>query len=183
MDPKTGSSSKATHASGSTIDGSAIQESRSISAPLRFPMISATLAQQLHQGVSQQIRDLQETIRQQQVSSQKVSVSGNQSTVVVSSPGSVVSKPTTSTPSYSSAKAECFTYKVKIINPVKKSEVIVRHLHNFSTKFTSVTELHVKLIDEFKEQVPDSIEFNVGYYDGSQQAKMWLVNSDDIKMW
>ena len=137
-------------------------------------MISATLAQQLHQGVSQQIRDLQETIRQQQVSSQKVS-SGNQSTVVVSSPGSVVSKPTTSTPSYSSAKAERFTYKVKIINSVKKSEVIVRHLHNFSTKFTSVTELRVKLIDEFKEQVPDSIEFNVGYYDGSQQAKMWLV--------
>ena len=177
MDSKTGSSSKATHAS-----GSANQESRSTSVPLRFPVISATLAQQLHQGVSQQIRDLQETIRHQQVPSQKVSVSGNKSTVVVSSPGSVVSKPTTSTPVYSSAKAERFTYKVKIINPVKKSEVIVRHLHNFSTKFTSVTELRVKLINEFKEQVPDSIEFNVGYYDGSQQAKMWLVNSDDIKM-
>ena len=95
-------------------------------------MISATLAQQLHQGVSQQIRDLQETICQQQVSSQKVSVSGNQSTAIVSSPGSVVSKPTT----YSFAKAERFTYKVKIINPVKKSDVIVRQLHNFSTSVT-----------------------------------------------
>ena len=70
-------------------------------------------------------------------------------------------------------------YKVKIINPTNKSDVIVRHLHNCSSKFTSVTEIRIKLIEEFKEHVPDCMDFNIGYYDGSQQV--WLVISEDIK--
>ncbi len=101
------------------------------------------------------------------------SAHGNQSTVVVSSPGAVINRPTTSTPY---AQAENFSYKVKIINPIKKSENIIRHLLTFCTKFVSVTELRVKLIDEFKEQVPDSLDFNVRYYEGCPQVKMWLVN-------
>lgn len=142
-------------------------------------MISASQAQQLHHGVSQQIRNLQETIRRQSSQNTEVSAGGNQSTVIVSSPGAVINRPTTSTPY---AQAENFAYKVKIINPVKKSEFIIRHLHNISIKFVSVTELRVKLIDEFKEQVPDSLDFNVGYYEGSPQVRMWLVNSDDVEM-
>ncbi len=130
-------------------------------------MISASQAQQLHHGVSQQIRNLQETIRRQSSQNTEVSAGGNQSTVIVSSPGAPY------------AQAENFAYKVKIINPVKKSEFIIRHLHNISIKFVSV---RVKLIDEFKEQVPDSLDFNVGYYEGSPQVRMWLVNSDDVEM-
>ena len=33
---------------------------------------------------------------------------------------------------------------------------------------------------EFGEQVPSQLDFSVGYYDGSQQAKTWLVTRDDL---
>ena len=44
------------------------------------------------------------------------------------------------------AKAPSYSYKVKIINPSKKSDVSVRHLHDHSEKVESVTALRVKLI-------------------------------------
>ncbi len=74
-----------------------------------------------------------------------------------------------------------YTYKVKIINPNKKSDVIVRHFNRFTSKFESVTEARIKLIEEFREQVPNTVDFAVGYFDGSQQAKTWLVTSDDLQ--
>ena len=71
---------------------------------------------------------------------------------------------------------------MKIINPLKKSEVICRHLHGFSSKFDSVTAIRIKLIDELGDQVPEKFDFNVGYYEGKQQAKIWLVSTEDLKM-
>ena len=49
-------------------------------------------------------------------------------------------------------------------------------------KFDSVTAIHVKLIDELGDQVPDKVDFNVGYYEGKQQAKIWLVSREDLEM-
>lgn len=70
-----------------------------------------------------------------------------------------------------------YSYRVKIINPSKKSDIIVRQLHRFTSKFTSVSALRDKLIDY--SHVP---EFNVGYMEGSQQSsKIWLVTSDDLE--
>lgn len=75
-----------------------------------------------------------------------------------------------------------YSYRVKIINPSKKSDIIVRQLHRFTSKFTSVSALRDKLIDEFHSHVPTSSEFNVGYMEGSQQSsKIWLVTSDDLE--
>ena len=74
-----------------------------------------------------------------------------------------------------------YSYKVKIINPAKKSDVSVRYLNNYSAKFESVNALRVKLIKAFQEGVPKTIDFSVGYYEGSQQAKVWLVVADDLK--
>ena len=74
-----------------------------------------------------------------------------------------------------------YSYKVKIINPNKKSDVAVFYLNDFSGAFDSVTSLRVKLIETFKERVPSTLDFNVGYYEGSQQAKIWLVTTDDLK--
>ena len=74
-----------------------------------------------------------------------------------------------------------YSYKVKIINPNKKSDVAVFYLNDFSTTFESVTSLRVKLIETFKERVPNTLDFNVGYYEGSQQAKIWLVTAEDLK--
>ena len=74
-----------------------------------------------------------------------------------------------------------YSYKVKIINPTRKSDVIVRHLNDCSVKFESITALRVKLIESFRESVPNTINFNLGYFEGSQQAKIWLVVPDDLK--
>ena len=57
----------------------------------------------------------------------------------------------------------------------------MRHLNDCSKKFESVTALRVKLIESFTESVPNTIDFNVGYFEGSQQAKVWLVVPDDLK--
>ena len=83
-------------------------------------------------------------------------------------------------PKSSAPSPPTYSYKVKIINPAKKSDVSVRYLNNYSAKFESVNALRVKLIEAFQEGVPKTINFNVGYYEGSQQAKVWLVVADDL---
>jgi len=45
-----------------------------------------------------------------------------------------------------------------------------------------VTAIQIKLIDELGDQVPEKFDFNVGYYEGKQQAKIWLVSTEDLKM-
>ena len=73
-----------------------------------------------------------------------------------------------------------YTYKVKIINPDRKSDFIIRHLNHCTTKLPSVAALRVQLIGEFKDQVPSTDNFNVGYFDGNQQSKVLLVTENDI---
>lgn len=80
-------------------------------------------------------------------------------------PPQTMSQPQTLVPAQSVRDKYCC--KVKIINPSKKNEVIVRQLNNFTTKFTSANDNRIKLIDQFIEQVPSSLDFTVGYYDGS----------------
>ena len=67
------------------------------------------------------------------------------------------------------------------INPAKKSDVIVRHLNNFTGKFDTVMALRLQLIEAFSDQVSNTVDFSVGYYEGSQQSKVWLVTADDCK--
>ena len=71
-------------------------------------------------------------------------------------------------------------YKVKVINPNKKSDIVVHQLHSIHTKLTSVNTLWVKLIEEFDKQVPESLKFAVGYFDSRHQ--MSLVNVEDLKI-
>ena len=73
-----------------------------------------------------------------------------------------------------------YQYKIRIINPCKKSEVKVRLLHHFSSKFESIDSLKQLLMRQFKDSVPCTTEFNVGFMEGSQQAKIWLANEDDL---
>ncbi len=72
-----------------------------------------------------------------------------------------------------------YSYRVKIINPSKKTEVMVRDIHKFSSKFESVSAIRTTLIDEFESHLPNSDEFNIGYFDG--QTKIWLVTTEDVK--
>ena len=75
---------------------------------------------------------------------------------------------------------ENFSYKVKIINPSKKSDIIMQQLHRYRGEFASVISLRAKLVEEFGEQVPDSTTFKVGYED-VQKNRMTTVNIDDLK--
>ena len=70
--------------------------------------------------------------------------------------------------------------KVKIINPLKKSIVVVRQLHEFHSRFESAVGLRAKLIEYFKEQVPDST-FEAGFYEGQKHSKVWICSNEDLK--
>ena len=74
-----------------------------------------------------------------------------------------------------------YTYKVKVINPHKKSDVIVRQLHGLNTKFDSVVVLRATLIEKLGEQVPETVNFDVGYYHGQAHSKIWLISESDLK--
>ena len=42
--------------------------------------------------------------------------------------------------------------------------------------------LHAKLIENFNDQVPSSVTFDVGFQDGQKHSKMWIVTNDDLKL-
>ena len=127
-------------------------------------------------AVGNVLQQIQRVLQQQPRVGPLVSIGGP----TVLAGGATVSSPNIQS-SQPPAKNPSYTYKVKIINPNKKSDISVRHLHECSTKFESVVALRIKLIESFKESVPNTVDFNVGYYEGSQQAKIWLVVPDDLK--
>lgn len=71
---------------------------------------------------------------------------------------------------------------MKIINPQKRSQFQIREVHGFKTKLTSVTELRMKLIEEFGELVPDTVNFSMGYFHGKQSGKHWLATTEDLSL-
>ena len=70
-------------------------------------------------------------------------------------------------------------YKVKIINPRRKSDAILRYLHHSAT-FTTAMDLRMKMIESFKDLVPENLHFNVGYFEGQQHSKIWLGTNEDF---
>lgn len=125
-------------------------------------------------NIFQQLSSLQRILSQQPTVESLVNIGG--STVLAGSGSTNQVSSHLSNPSNPT-----FSYKVKIINPVKKSDVSVRHLNDCNAKFDSVVALRVKLIEAFQDSVPNTMDFNLGYYQGSQQAKIWLVTPDDLK--
>ena len=62
-----------------------------------------------------------------------------------------------------------YSYKVKVKNPKKKSEAVMRcHLPQLNTKFESVMVLRARLAESLGEQVSKTLTFDVGYYEGQQ---------------
>ena len=76
---------------------------------------------------------------------------------------------------------QTYSYKVKIINPNRKSEVVLRNLYGFSSKFESVIGLRAMMMEKFGDQVPSSVSFDVGYFEGQQHSKLCLCSNDDLK--
>ena len=71
------------------------------------------------------------------------------------------------------------SYKVKIINPNKKSDFIVLTWHHMHDHFDSPKVLKLKLMESFSDFVPSDVNFHVGYFEGKASAKKWIVSSED----
>ena len=59
--------------------------------------------------------------------------------------------------------------------------MVVRDLRQFHGLFRSVVDLRVKLVEEFKDQVPETLNFSVGYFVGKQSTKKWVVSQEDLE--
>ena len=57
-------------------------------------------------------------------------------------------------------------------------------MRSFSGKFSSITDLKVKIMEEFESQVPRTTHFSVGYFEGGRHSsKEWLVTPADLSEW
>ena len=75
-----------------------------------------------------------------------------------------------------------YRYKITILNsPKRGKKAITRQLHHFDGKFRSVTDIKAHLMEELGEDVPNSIHFDVGYYE-KPSIKSWLVTSEDLEL-
>lgn len=72
------------------------------------------------------------------------------------------------------------SYRVKIYDPVKRTKFSVKQMNNVKQRFKTVSALRSALWHEFEDLVPDEGNFNVGYFEGRQHTKKWLVSTKDL---
>ena len=58
--------------------------------------------------------------------------------------------------------------------------MVVRYLHNFSSRFESATILRTKLVEQFQNLVPDSLSFSTGYFERQSRSKIWSISKEDL---
>ena len=54
-------------------------------------------------------------------------------------------------------------------------------MRSFSGRFESVRSIKLKLMEEFDTLVPNSMDFDVGYFSGKRSKKQWLIEDNDLK--
>ena len=69
------------------------------------------------------------------------------------------------TPDFTASGA--YTYHVKIINPKKKSDFVVRMWRGTSYIFKTATSLRSTLKESFPQDVPSTDDFQMGYMEGN----------------
>ena len=57
---------------------------------------------------------------------------------------------------------------------------MVRKMYSFRGQFESIGVLKLKLMEEFGEQIFETLEFHVGYFSGKQCTKYWLMYQGDL---
>ena len=68
---------------------------------------------------------------------------------------------------------------MKIFTSKKDKDCIIRSLlAGFSR---SLTDVKVRLMEEFKDQVPATTSFTLGYFAGRQTQKYWLYTEQDLE--
>ena len=76
-------------------------------------------------------------------------------------------------------QAKKYKYKVKFINPKKKSDFVLLTWHQVSSRFETIAELKLKLIDDFQDFVSLTPNFQVGFIEG-RSTQQWMVAREDL---
>ena len=72
-----------------------------------------------------------------------------------------------------------YFWPVKIINPKKKSGFVLLTWHQVSSRFESIAELKLKLMDDFQEFVSSTPNFQVGFIEG-RSSQQWIIAREDL---
>ena len=56
-----------------------------------------------------------------------------------------------------------------------------RDLHDVTHYFKSICELRFALHHELEDEISDNEDYSVGYFEGRQQKKKWLVSPSDLE--
>ena len=67
---------------------------------------------------------------------------------------------------------------------IQRKKVIllcVRTWHDASETFDSPRSLKLKLMESFPDDVPDHVSFQVGYFEGKNSTKRWIVEPRDLQ--
>ena len=62
---------------------------------------------------------------------------------------------------------------IPIIPPDKKSDAKTYEWHGVHEEFASPTDLKQKLMDSFKDKLPSSLDFQIGYLTKKGNGKRW----------
>lgn len=75
---------------------------------------------------------------------------------------------------------ESYHYDVKIVNPSKKSDFVVRRWHDVSEAIQTPSLLKAKLQESFPQDVPTNPDFKLGYMNGNQ--RYWIFEDRDLQV-
>ena len=83
-------------------------------------------------------------------------------------------------PTPNAVASGAYTYHVKIINPKKKSDFVVRMWHGTSQLFRTVTSLRSKLQESLPQDIPSIDDIQMGYMEGN--VKRWIFEDQDLQV-
>ena len=73
-----------------------------------------------------------------------------------------------------------YQYKVKIMNPEKRKKALTRQLHDFNGRFSTIEHLKDHICTELHSEFPCHTSLDVGYFEGRQSQKVWIVSEKDV---
>ena len=73
-----------------------------------------------------------------------------------------------------------YQYKVKIMNPEKRKKALTRQLHDFNGRFSTIEHLKDHICTELHSEFLCHTSLDVGYFEGRQSQKVWIVSEKDL---
>ena len=59
---------------------------------------------------------------------------------------------------------------------------MICEVHQFNQRFATIQELKEKIMEEFSDQLPEAMDYQVGYFHGKQSAKRWIMTQEDLNL-